>query len=78
MDRIQVKLLDILKKEVRLAKFWGYVALGAGPEIYTALGALGVIGELPETLKWTLRVLAAAGIAYPILKQKYAKEKKNA
>lgn len=78
MDRIQVKLLDILKKEVRLAKFWGYVALGAAPEIYTALGALGVIGDLPDPLTWTLRVLAAAGIAYPILKQKYAKEKKNA
>lgn len=75
MDRIQVKLWDILKKEVRLAKFWGYVLLGAGPEIYTALGALGVIGELPDPLKWTLRVLAAAGIAYPILKQKYAKAK---
>lgn len=65
-----MKLIDNWRQCWKMASMWAYVFIGAMPDVYNAIAALGWVEQLPEPAMWTVRAMAAAGIAARIIKQK--------
>lgn len=66
---IKMKLIDDWHKSWKLFSFWVFAAIGAFPDIYGAVVAMGWSEELPEAAKWTLRTMAVIGISARLIKQ---------
>lgn len=63
-------LIDNWHKAWKMFSFWIFVAIGAFPDIYSAVVALGWSDELPDAAKWALRAMAVIGISARLIKQK--------
>ena len=64
-----IPLIDNWQKCLRLASVRVYVLIGAMPDIYNAVAALGWMDQIPTPAMWTFRTLAALGIAARIIRQ---------
>lgn len=51
---------------------WALLLIGAAPDIYSGVAALGWLDDegVPPAFIWTLRILAALGIAGRFVKQR--------
>ena len=65
-----MKLIDNWRQCWKMASVQVYVLIAAMPDVYNAIAALGWVEQLPGPAMWTVRGLAAAGIAARIIKQK--------
>lgn len=69
----RVKLVDDWCKAHKFLSVWMFAAIGAFPDIYHAVVALGWSDELPDVAKWSLRAMAAIGIAFRLIRQESLK-----
>lgn len=65
-----MQLIENWRQCWRMASMWVYMLIAAMPDIYNAVAALGWIEQLPDPAMWTVRAMAAIGIAARIIKQK--------
>lgn len=65
-----IQLIDNWRQCLKLASVQVYVLIAAMPDIYNAIAVLGWVEQLPGPAMWTVRGLAASGIAARIIKQK--------
>ena len=64
-----IQLIENWKHSWKLASVQVYVLIGAMPDIYNAVAALGWIDQLPGAAMWVVRGMAAMGIAARVIKQ---------
>ena len=67
---IRIGLIDDAGKAYKLASVWAFVLIGAMPDIYNGIAAMGWVDQVPERFTWILRGCAAAGIVVRVLKQR--------
>ena len=65
-----MQLIENWKQCWKMASMWVYMLFMAMPDVYNAIAALGWVEQLPEPAMWTVRAMAAIGIAARIIKQK--------
>lgn len=53
----------------KLLSVWAFAFIGAMPDLYNGLAAMGWIDAMPSPAIWTIRVMAGAGILCRLVKQ---------
>lgn len=72
----KIKLVEDWYNAHKFLSVWMFAAIGAFPDIYHAVVALGWSDELPEAAKWSLRAMATIGIAFRLIRQESLKAEK--
>lgn len=69
-----MRLVDDWKQALKKYSVWAFIVIGAMPDIYTGMLGMGLLndGALPQTFVWTIRILAAMGLALRLVKQQKA------
>lgn len=64
-------LIDDWKDALRKLSVWAFIVIGAMPDIYAGVQGLGWLDDkaVPQSFVWTIRILAALGIALRLVKQ---------
>lgn len=64
-------LVDGWRKFWKTASFWAFVLIGAAPDIYAGISAMGWLDDqgVPQTFVWSLRSMAALGIVVRFVRQ---------
>lgn len=66
-----MQLVDDAGKAWKWLSMWAFIVIGAMPDIYAGLQGLGWLDDkaVPASFVWTIRGLAALGIAVRLVKQ---------
>lgn len=66
-----MKLVDDWRDALSKLSVWAFIVIGAMPDIYSGIQALGWLDDkaVPQAFVWTIRILAALGIAVRLIKQ---------
>lgn len=69
-----MELIDDWKQGLRKLSVWAFIVIGAMPDIYAALQSFGWLDDkaIPPAFVWTIRALAAIGVAVRLIKQQAA------
>ena len=67
-----MQLVDDWKQAWRKFSVWAFIVLGAMPDIYSGVQALGWLDDkaVPPAFVWSIRFAAAAGLALRLIKQR--------
>lgn len=71
----RIKLVEDWCHAHKFLSVWMFAAIGAFPDIYHGVVALGWSDELPDEAKWCLRAMAAIGIAFRLIRQEGLKDR---
>lgn len=66
---MSIKPIPEWRQALKLASVLVCLFIGAFPDIYNAVAAMGWLDELPAAAKWCIRLLAVIGIAARLIKQ---------
>ena len=67
-----MRLVDDARHAWRWLSVWAFIVLGAMPDIYGGIQALGWLDDksVPPVFVWTIRIGAAVGIAVRLIGQR--------
>ena len=66
----RVELIHDANRFYKFASVWVFFLIGCMPDFYNGIASMGWADEVPGPLKWSIRGLAAAGVAARVLKRK--------
>ena len=72
---MKIRPITEWRQALKLASVWMCILIGAFPDIYNGIAAMGWLDELPLPAKWCIRALAAAGIVARLIKQEAIQRK---
>lgn len=64
-----MKLISDWRGAWKLLSVWAFALIGAMPDFYNGLAAMGWIESIPDPAIWTIRVMAGLGIAARLIRQ---------
>lgn len=64
-----MKLITDWHLSWKLLSVWAFALIGAMPDLYNGLAAIGWIDSIPEPAVWVIRIMAGAGIICRLVRQ---------
>lgn len=75
LAKLEAHLVAEWRQAWKMLSVWAFLLLGAAPDLHSAVVAMGWLedADTPAAVKWSIRGLAVAGIAFRLIRQQRPK-----